>query len=296
MSKHTTFSSGDVFPSSFVNTQQEFISTLVANLRLSATATQITAVASTGSDQVGIGVGGLFRYTTSTQSITISGATGTYNLYAAASANSSNDSNWYLEFGTTAPTGTVNGNTRAATRKIGEVDWDTTAGAIIGLRQLTGSGDATAPITPTAPTATIPALVVRGAASHTANLLQVGSSASASDRLALTTNGQLQLPNTPSTATNGGLLLGGDALLYRSAADTLRTPDSLTVDGNVSLSGASGSIGFFGTAATTRKTGYGGGSQVGTKVALTSSSTLNDVIAVVSSLVADLRTHGLIGS
>mgnify|MGYP000919646468 CR=1 FL=1 len=49
--------------------------------------------------------------------------------------------------------------------------------------------------------------------------------------------GQLQLPITGSGA---GLLLGGDALLYRSAADILRTPDSLTVDGGLNVGSASG--------------------------------------------------------
>lgn len=55
-------------------------------------------------------------------------------------------------------------------------------------------------------------------------------------------------------------------------------------------------IGFFNTTPAARQTGYGSGTQVGTKAALTSASTLNDVIAVLSSLVADLRTYGLIGS
>lgn len=44
----------------------------------------------------------------------------------------------------------------------------------------------------------------------------------ASGRLALSTTG-----------SGAGILIGGDVLLYRSAADTLRTPDSLTVDGNI---------------------------------------------------------------
>ena len=50
-------------------------------------------------------------------------------------------------------------------------------------------------------------------------------------------SGQLQLPITGSSA---GLLLGGDALLYRSAADILRTPDSLTVDAGLNVGSATG--------------------------------------------------------
>lgn len=59
---------------------------------------------------------------------------------------------------------------------------------------------------------------------------------------------------------------------------------------------AAGGIGFYGAAATTQKTGYGSGSQVGTKGALTAASDLNDVIATLSGLVADLRTYGLVGA
>jgi len=50
------------------------------------------------------------------------------------------------------------------------------------------------------------------------------------NRMRLDTVGQLSLPVTGST---GGVLIGGDAQLYRSAADTLRTPDALTVDGDL---------------------------------------------------------------
>lgn len=46
--------------------------------------------------------------------------------------------------------------------------------------------------------------------------------------------GQLQVTTTGSSA---GVLIGGDTQLYRSAADVLRTPDALTVDGLATLSG-----------------------------------------------------------
>lgn len=55
-----------------------------------------------------------------------------------------------------------------------------------------------------------------------------------------TGTGQLALATTGSGA---GLLLGGDAQLYRSAADVLRTPDSLTVDGVLTLGAAGGTTG-----------------------------------------------------
>lgn len=85
---------------------------------------------------------------------------------------------------------------------------------------------------------------------YTANLLRSGARVSggganrvlfqdASSLLATSANltfsvatGQLALPTTGSGA---GLLLGGDAQWYRSAADLMRTPDSLQVDGTIGI-------------------------------------------------------------
>ena len=52
--------------------------------------------------------------------------------------------------------------------------------------------------------------------------------------------GPVNLPNATSAAD--ALVLGADANLYRSAADTLRTDDSLVVDGNLTVNGGSTSI------------------------------------------------------
>ena len=54
-------------------------------------------------------------------------------------------------------------------------------------------------------------------------------------RLAIDTNGQVALSTTGST---GGLLIGGDTQLYRSAADVLTTPDNLDVEGYASIGNA----------------------------------------------------------
>jgi len=48
------------------------------------------------------------------------------------------------------------------------------------------------------------------------------------------TNDRLKLG---TTGANAGLLIGGDALWYRSAADVMRTPDSVTVDTNLTVTG-----------------------------------------------------------
>lgn len=58
-------------------------------------------------------------------------------------------------------------------------------------------------------------------------LINLGSAGSFTN-----STGQLALSTSGSAA---GLLLGGDALLYRSAADILRTPDSLLVDSRVGI-------------------------------------------------------------
>jgi len=50
--------------------------------------------------------------------------------------------------------------------------------------------------------------------------------------------GPVNLPNATSAAD--ALVLGADANLYRSAADTLKTDDSLIVDGNVTLGSSAG--------------------------------------------------------
>jgi hypothetical protein len=47
-------------------------------------------------------------------------------------------------------------------------------------------------------------------------------------------NNQLQLT---AIGAGAGLLIGGDTQLYRSAANVLRTPNFLTVDGSVTISG-----------------------------------------------------------
>ena len=57
------------------------------------------------------------------------------------------------------------------------------------------------------------------------------------DTIALLFSDAGQLQNT-TTGSGGGILLGGDAQWYRSAADTMRTPDALVVDGLSTLTGA----------------------------------------------------------
>ena len=283
MSKYYDLGSGDVFPAYWTDAIQEFLGTLVAGLRfVTPTATSVRAAASTGSDQVAIGVAGLFRYRSSNAEVTLSGSAATYNLYIAVVNNDivgvtdTTDYDWYLYFGLVAPTGAVSaGGTIYATRKVGEVDWD--GSQITGLRQTVGSGDATFPTSPTAPTATVTPLAVKGAASQSASLITAGNT-TATDRLSLNAAGQLALP---VTGGSGGVVIGGDSNLYRSAATTLRSDGSLivgaTITGNALVSTTSVS------SATVAATGA---ITAGTSVSAASASITNAVTA------ASLTTTG----
>jgi hypothetical protein len=60
----------------------------------------------------------------------------------------------------------------------------------------------------------------------------LGDGSSVPNVFTLHSSGQARVPVTGSSA---GILIGGDAQIYRGAADTLRTPDSLTVDGTLTV-------------------------------------------------------------
>ena len=76
-------------------------------------------------------------------------------------------------------------------------------------------------------------LHVQGNSTQT-NPLVTFEQSDGTDVLTVDNTGQMALVTTGS---GGGLIIGGDALWYRSAADVMRTPDSLTVDGSTILSG-----------------------------------------------------------
>lgn len=61
-------------------------------------------------------------------------------------------------------------------------------------------------------------VTIRGIASQTGDLLNVGSSSSATDRLSLSAAGRLTLP---VTGANGGLRLGSDVTLYRPTSEAV---------------------------------------------------------------------------
>lgn len=90
MAKHRDLDYGDRLPASLLDALQEFVSTLAPNLRLQTVAGVANAVevpAGLNSDQVGIGIDGLWRYNVATVNTVVSGAAGTYNVYATCGAN-----------------------------------------------------------------------------------------------------------------------------------------------------------------------------------------------------------------
>lgn len=78
------------------------------------------------------------------------------------------------------------------------------------------------------------ALEVRGFTAQSTDYVRVTATGGSPTVLSVTSAGQLTLPTTGAGA---GVLIGADAQLYRGAADTLTTPDSLQVGGTVELTG-----------------------------------------------------------
>ena len=99
--------------------------------------------------------------------------------------------------------------------------WDEVLSLENVLKGLTGASLSLAPAT----ISSVP-LTVQGIASQTANLLNVGSSASATDRLTVSAAGKLALPVQGSA---GGIVIGTDASLYRGTGGVLESAQQLAL-------------------------------------------------------------------
>lgn len=90
MSKYRDLDSGDIFPASWTDALQEFISSFSSNVRIEKTAAaSIRVPAGSGSDQVAIGIAGLWRYRSTNATASVPGSTpGVYDIFATATANS----------------------------------------------------------------------------------------------------------------------------------------------------------------------------------------------------------------
>jgi hypothetical protein len=147
MSKNRDLDRGDVLPASWTDSIQEFISTLTSNLVVEmASATSIEIPASSGSGQVAIGIGGLWRYRDTTASASLpSSSPATYAIWVSATDNSFSNSptpdtdNTDYDFGLHVTTGAApSGGGIVQTREIGEVDFD--GATITEIRLLPGVG------------------------------------------------------------------------------------------------------------------------------------------------------------
>lgn len=148
---------GNPVPQDFFDSLQEFVSTMNGNFVLSlANATTVQVVAGAGPNQVSVGIGGPFRYRTSTITATHpGGAAGTYDIYVVASANAfvpgtpevdNTDYTFGLQIvagGAAAPTGTYNAKAIAHTRLVGTLTWSGSA-----ITALYPKGGAPSPVYP----------------------------------------------------------------------------------------------------------------------------------------------------
>lgn len=132
MAKYRDLDRGDVLPASWTDALQEYVSTLSSNVDIQQqSATAIKVPAGSDSDQVAIGIGGLWRYRSTDTSASVPGSTpGTYDIFVTASANAfsntpdpdtdTTDYNFAL---TVLAQGDTPGGVEAY-RKIGELDYD----------------------------------------------------------------------------------------------------------------------------------------------------------------------------
>lgn len=135
--KHRSLIYGQPLPQDFLDALQELLATTANNLRLTvASSTTVSIIAGTADAQVSVGIDGLWRYNTATVTAAHpAGGAGQYDILVVASANSfvagggnetdNTDYSFGLQIVATggSPTGTWNGRTIVAWRKVGETTW-----------------------------------------------------------------------------------------------------------------------------------------------------------------------------
>jgi hypothetical protein len=256
VARERTFSRGEVFPSYIVNTVLDSIGSIAQSFRLSlASATSVQVVAGAGDETAVLAIDGVLRFRTSTVTRAHpGGAAASFNVYATAAAQNvvnTPDPNTdatvrtfdlAITLGVATPTivpGTVD-----VFRLVGTGVWN--GSAITSLSPLVHEHRATDPVRATAQAAAQTPLTGIATGGQTANLLTLASSdgttalfrvssggaaLSALDitaRDALTAQARI---GAFGPASEAALSLGstGDAVLYRSAADTLASADLLTL-------------------------------------------------------------------
>jgi hypothetical protein len=223
------FARGEIFASWWTDAVEEFLSTGAHGFRLRmVSATTIESPAGPGNDQSSIAVNGRLRFNVATVNrVHPGGAAGTYDVFVTASdqnivntpqPNTDNTVYSYaLAIVAAGATPAIVAGSVDIVRKVAELTWS--GAAITSLRQtLVPRTDA--PIEPTAPLASFPAVRARGVTGQTAPVLIV-ESATGVVLASVSPSGGLEVP--------GPVTIGGDTNIYRSAANVLKSDDTLDV-------------------------------------------------------------------
>lgn len=262
MTQHFPLDDGDVVHQGFFDPIQELLGASLPSLRIEvATSSSLTINAGSGNSQVAVAItnslGTLagFRWITSPVTASLPGGltNGVGNVFVTASDN---------DFSSPAPTPDAltdysfgleiraSGNPSTDLwRKVGEVD--VSGGSIIAFRPMGGprpTGEFGLVARPD--TATQPGILVTGRTSQTGNLIEAknssgsivysltnagattqtgGITTSSTDGITASGAGGKDTLNLSNDGTNTGITIGGDVEIYRSAADSIQTDDSVTI-------------------------------------------------------------------
>ena len=156
-----------------------------------------------------------------------------------------------------------------------------------------------------------------------ANVLKTDDGLTVMGYLTASGTGKTAIQISDSGAQDSGLTIGGDTNLYRNGADSLKTDDAFTAAGtltagngltvsagavsiapsaqSVAIANSNGTLGFFGQAAASQRTGWGSftlstGSAAGARRTLAQAYTTDQLVEVVATIVTDLKTLGLLAA
>lgn len=320
MAKEIDFETGTVVTAAWLDNLQEVESALAFGLRITRSNAVVTVTPmadGTATGQASLRIAGLPRYNTIAVTVTVGGAAGIYSIYAVAGAGPG--------FTLAATTGAA----PALSRKIAEADWNGTT--ITDVRPLVPS-DPTGLMRPVAPSVSETPARAFGLTGQTAPLLELFATVNtATPLVAVSAAGVIEGRRSAlgglvtgrltsdaaarfSLGLDGTMYWGGgtgalasDVTLYRddvngmylSGPGGIYIDGKLTSNGNTKLGGTGSTLGFFGLAGTIKKNGYGAPIElttIGSRAALTTASTLNDVLRHLSALENHLLGYGLIGA
>lgn len=235
------FHHNERFPSDYTRALEEYVGTH-SNLSLvPVNSTTIGVSADAENGMASLGLKGLWRFNIAQVLASHpGGAAGTYDVVAATGPNSftpgtpegeedNTNYSWSLHI---EETGKVpSGGGIAATRKIGEVDWDGTK--LTGLRQLVPGLTSTSTLAPTQAVASVSPLKVKGIASPTAALAVIAGADATGTALEVTAEGNAKL----RVSMEGVLSWPGGGPSVGFSGGALAVTGNLSVSGTTTLTG-----------------------------------------------------------